>query len=65
MHQRGQEYAYADRNDYAVARLPYGRWGRFGTTIRLPDADSDLPTLLKQRDGPERKAGRRAMEPTT
>ena len=65
MHQRDQEYAYADREGYALARLPYGRTGRFGMTIWLPDADSDLPTVLGRLDAAERRAGRAAMEPTT
>lgn len=65
MHQRDQEYAYADREGYAVARLPYGRSGRFGMTIWLPDPDSDLPTLLGRLDAAERRAGRRSMKPTT
>lgn len=64
MHQYDQRYAFADRNGYSVLRLPYGKSGRYGMTVWLPDEDSDLPALLQRLRPAERQAALRALKDT-
>jgi serpin B len=64
MHRSVAEFDYANRNGYAVLRLPYGESGRYGMTVWLPDEGSDLRSLLKRLGPTERQSAMRALEPT-
>ncbi len=56
MHLRDEELAYADRDGYAVLRLPYGDEERYGMEVFLPDAPDGLPGLLDTLDRDEWRA---------
>lgn len=62
MHQRNQELGYGERDGYRVLRLPYGKEGRYGMEVFLPDEDANLETLLASLDAQEWRAAVDSLE---
>jgi serpin B len=46
MHLTGERLAYTQRDGYRMLRLPYGKHGRYGMEVLLPDEDNTLAGLL-------------------
>ena len=56
MHLNGERLGYAQRDGYRLLRLPYGKDGRYGMEVLLPDEDNTLAGLLGSLDSDEWRA---------
>jgi serine protease inhibitor len=53
MHLNDETFGYTQRKDYRMLRLPYGKDGRYGMEIMLPDDGHTLAGLLGSLDAAE------------
>ncbi len=50
MHLTDEKFGYAQRDGYRMLRLPYGKHGRYGMEIMLPDDGATLTGLIASLD---------------
>ncbi|MFV2103965.1 serpin family protein [Micromonospora sp. LOL_024] len=50
MHLSGQAFGYTQRDGYRMLRLPYGKHGRYGMEVLLPDDGNTLTDMLGSLD---------------
>jgi len=46
MHMSGQKFRYTEGDGFRMLRLPYGKNGRYGMEVLLPDDGNTLPRML-------------------
>jgi serine protease inhibitor len=63
MHQSDQTYGYTQRDGYRMLRLPYGKHGRYGLEILLPDDGKTLDGMLRSVDAAEWQAAVGRLQP--
>lgn len=56
MHLNGGTFGYTQRDGYQMLRLPYGKHGRYGMEVMLPDDRNTLASLLTRLDAGEWRA---------
>jgi serpin B len=56
MHLNGEAFGYAQRDGYRMLRLPYGKHGRYGMEVLLPDDGNTLTNLLGSLDAGQWRA---------
>lgn len=63
MHLNDGTFGYTQRKDYRMLRLPYGKDGRYGMEIMLPDDGHTLAGLLKSLDAAEWRSAVDSLHP--
>ncbi len=65
MHLSREHLDYTQRDGYRMLRLPYGKHGRYGMEIMLPDDGHSLAGLLGSLDATEWRAAVGSLHPET
>ena len=65
MHMSGKQFEYAQRDGFRVLRLPYGKDGRYGMEVLLPDDGNSLGGMLDSLDAAHWRAAVDSLSKTT
>jgi serpin B len=65
MHLSGGQFSLAQRDGYRMLRLPYGKQGRYGMEVLLPDEGNSLAKMLGSLDAGQWRAAVDSLTPTT